>query len=291
VKNVGQGTSEETVANLRNLSGPGLLLHAGRFQIGEMKPGAEQTVAFTFEVLPEFAETAAKLEVSVGDSVLRESVGEKLQLPVRQDPPTSFSTTTGTVALGQEGLVYERPSDDARVVARARGGVVELNAQAVVGNFTRVDLGDGRPGWVKKAQLAQKATAGGKGKLEDVLAHMPPKLEVSYGNALVTQQDFLKVKGSAVDDTRVRDVYIFVGSRKIFYQSNRNAQDPTTQKFEAALPLRPGINFVTVVARENNDVASHKSFIVRRDGVNGTLLETPKADEEDDMFHSSGGEQ
>jgi carboxyl-terminal processing protease len=291
VKNVGQGTSEETVANLRNLSGPGLLLHAGRFQIGEMKPGTEQTVAFTFEVLPEFAETAAKLEVSVGDSVLRESVGEKLQLPVRQDPPTSFSTTTGTVALGQEGLVYERPSDDARVVARARGGVVELNAQAVVGNFTRVDLGDGRPGWVKKAQLAQKATAGGKGKLEDVLAHMPPKLDVSYGNALVTQQDFLKVKGSAVDDTRVRDVYIFVGSRKIFYQSNRNAQDPTTQKFEAALPLRPGINFVTVVARENNDVASHKSFIVRRDGVNGALLETPKADEEDDMFHSSGGEQ
>jgi carboxyl-terminal processing protease len=257
-----------------------------------MKPGSEQTVAFTFEVLPEFAETAAKLEVSVGDTVLRESVGEKLQLPVRQEAPTNFSTTSGSVVLGQEGLVYERPSDDARVVARARGGVVELNAQATVGNFTRVDLGDGRPGWVKKAQLAQKAGAG-KGKLEDVLAHMPPKLDVSYGNALVTQQDSLKVKGSAVDDTRVRDVYIFVGSRKIFYQSNRSAGDPTTQKFEASLPLRPGINFVTVVARESNDVASHKSFIVRRDGPNGQLLETPKADEEDDTFHSvsgSGGE-
>ncbi|HKP55574.1 MAG TPA: MXAN_5808 family serine peptidase [Polyangiales bacterium] len=285
VKNVGTGTSEETVANLRNLSGPGLLLHAGRFQIGEMKPGSEQTVAFTFEVLPEFAESAAKLEVSAGDSVLRESVGEKLQLPVRQEPPTDFSTTTGSVALGEEGLVYERPSADARVVARARGGMVELNSQATVGNFVRVDLGDGRPGWVKRAQLAQKPGAT-KGKLVDVLAHMPPKLEVNYGNALVTQQDSLKVKGSAVDDTRVRDVYIFVGSRKVFYQSNRNANDPTTQKFDVALPLRPGINFVTVVARESNDVASHKSFIVRRDGPNGALLDTPKNDDEDDMFHA-----
>ena len=52
------------------------------------------------------------------------------------------------------------------------------------------------------------------------------------------------------------------------------------QKFEAQLPLRPGINFVTVVARESNEVASHKSFIVRRDGQDGRLLDTPKSDED-----------
>ena len=42
------GSSEETVANLRNLSGPGLLLHAGRFQLGELKPGQEQLVEYRF---------------------------------------------------------------------------------------------------------------------------------------------------------------------------------------------------------------------------------------------------
>ncbi|HEY2734356.1 MAG TPA: hypothetical protein VGI70_10250, partial [Polyangiales bacterium] len=102
------------------------------------------------------------------------------------------------------------------------------------------------------------------------------------------QQDWLKLHGSAIDDTRVRDVYIFVGSRKVFYQSNRGATDPTREKFEATLPLRPGVNFVTVVARESNDVASHKSFIVRRDGPDGRLLDTPKSDDDDDdMFHSA----
>lgn len=288
VKNVGQGSSEETVANLRNLSGPGLLLHAGRFQLGELKPGAEQVVAFTFEVLPEFSEPEAKLEVSIGDTVLRESAGEKLKLPVRQAALPDLTSSSGVMNVADGASIYERPADDSRVVARVSGGVLPLNAQASVGNFVRLDLGDGRPGWIKKGSVVASAE-GAKGKLIDVLAHMPPKLEVSYGNTLTTRQDSLKVQGTATDDTRVRDVYIFVGSRKVFYQSNRGASDPKRQKFEATLPLRPGTNFVTVVARESNEVASHKSFIVRRDGPNGELLDTPKSDDDDDSFHSANG--
>jgi carboxyl-terminal processing protease len=287
VKNVGQGSSEETVANLRNLSGPGLLLHAGRFQLGELKPGAEQVVAFTFEVMPEFSEPEAKLEVSIGDTVLRESAGEKLKLPVRPAPPQDFAPSSGTLNIADSAQIYERPAEDSRVVAKVSGGVASLNAQATVGQFIRLDLGDGRPGWVKQASVAGPST-GTKGKLVDVLAHMPPKLEVNYANTMTTRQDSLKVQGSATDDTRVRDVYIFVGSRKVFYQSNRGATDPMKQKFEASLPLRPGTNFVTVVARESNEVASHKSFIVRRDSPDGALLDTPKSDDEEDSFHSGG---
>jgi carboxyl-terminal processing protease len=166
--------------------------------------------------------------------------------------------------------------------------VLPLNAQATVSGFVRVDLGDGRPGWIKKTSTAAPpGSEGTKGKLIDVLAHMPPKLEVNYSNTLTTRQDSLKVQGTASDDTRVRDVYIFVGSRKVHYQSNRGATDPTRQKFEATLPLRPGTNFVTVVARESNEVASHKSFIVRRDAPDGALLDTPKSDDDEDSFHSS----
>jgi carboxyl-terminal processing protease len=264
-------------------------LHAGRFQLGELKPGAEQLVAFTFEVLPDFTEQEAKLEVSISDSVLRESAGEKLKLPIRQEPPAAFAPSSGSITVSDDAPIRERPEDDSRIVARVTGGSLDLQAQATVGNFIRVDMGDGRPGWVQQSSVTAKSN-GPKGKLVDVLAHMPPKLEVSYGNTLTTQQDSLKLKGSAVDDNRVRDVYIFVGSRKIFYQSNRGAADPLREKFEATLPLRPGTNFVTVVARESNDVASHKSFIVRRDGPDGALLDTPKSDEDDDIFHGSASE-
>jgi carboxyl-terminal processing protease len=50
--------------------------------------------------------------------------------------------------------------------------------------------------------------------------------------------------------------------------------------FDADLPLRPGVNVVTIVARENPDTTSRRTFIVRRDGVNGELLQTPKTDDE-----------
>ena len=51
--------------------------------------------------------------------------------------------------------------------------------------------------------------------------------------------------------------------------------------FEADVPLRTGVNVVTVVARENPDTTSQKTFIVRRDGANGELLQTPKTDDDD----------
>jgi carboxyl-terminal processing protease len=76
------------------------------------------------------------------------------------------------------------------------------------------------------------------------------------------------------------DAYIFVGARKVFYRSNRNGNDPRHMTFDADVPLRPGVNVVTIVARENPDTTSRRTFIVRRDGPNGELLQTPKTDEE-----------
>jgi carboxyl-terminal processing protease len=66
----------------------------------------------------------------------------------------------------------------------------------------------------------------------------------------------------------------------VFYRSNRNGQDPKKMGFEAQLPLRPGVNTVTVVARENPDTLGRKTFIVRRDGPGGELLITPKTEED-----------
>ncbi len=50
VKNVGKGPSYETQANIANLSGDGLMLHAGRFDISNIKPGDVRKVVFSFDV-------------------------------------------------------------------------------------------------------------------------------------------------------------------------------------------------------------------------------------------------
>ena len=75
------------------------------------------------------------------------------------------------------------------------------------------------------------------------------------------------------------DVYVFIGSHKVFYQSNRKGTDPLKASFNFEAQLEPGINVVTVVARENEDTATRTTMVVRRDGPNGEALTTPKGDE------------
>jgi len=50
--------------------------------------------------------------------------------------------------------------------------------------------------------------------------------------------------------------------------------------FDATVPLRPGVNVITVVARENPDTVGRKTIIVRKDGPNGEILQTPKTEED-----------
>jgi carboxyl-terminal processing protease len=74
------------------------------------------------------------------------------------------------------------------------------------------------------------------------------------------------------DDTHVEDVYIFVANqgakidnRKVFYRSNRGGKDAKLLDFATDLPLWPGSNMVTVVARANSEVRSMKTLYIYRD--------------------------
>jgi carboxyl-terminal processing protease len=90
-----------------------------------------------------------------------------------------------------------------------------------------------------------------------------------------------------MDGDRVLDAYVFVGARKIYYRSNKGTADPKKETFELDVPLRPGVNYVSVWARENAETVQRKVFVIRRDGPSGELLETPKSD--DDVFELLGG--
>ena len=45
---------------------------------------------------------------------------------------------------------------------------------------------------------------------------------------------------------------------------------------------------ITVVARENNDTVGRRTLIIRRDGPNGEILQTPKTEE--DLEHGGGAD-
>ena len=55
-----------------------------------------------------------------------------------------------------------------------------------------------------------------------------------------------------------------IDRRKVFYRSNRKSTNPAAQTFDADIPLWPGANIVTVVARESTQVQSQQTIVVQK---------------------------
>jgi carboxyl-terminal processing protease len=283
VKNVGRGRSQESQANLRNLAGDAVLLHEGRFDISNMQPGEVRKVAFTFEVLggkQARADGEVRLELSVVDRDLREAVAEKLRLPLR--PAVAFSGPSTTLRAKVSAELFASPHAGSRGFGRIPvGGTV--TSDGAVGGFSRVSIGQGRVAFLRSADCEAAAGSTAALAFEDVV-HAPPAVEVT-APVLTTTSDRIPLSGVISDDVKVLDMYAFVGGKKVHYRSNRHGADPRRLSFDATLPLRPGVNFITVVARESPDTATRRSFVIRRDGPAGELLATPKGD--DEMSESS----
>jgi carboxyl-terminal processing protease len=163
-----------------------------------------------------------------------------------------------------------------------------LASEAELDGFVRVNLGEGRPGWIALSDITTERAVP-RATVAPILDHMPPRIQVEAGNnGLTTTSDRLRLRALLEDDTQVRDAYVFVGTRKVFYISNRDAANPHEVRFDTEVPLRPGINVVIVVARESDEVLSRRTFIVRRDAPDGSLLETPRSSS--DWFHLGVGE-
>ncbi len=278
VKNVGKGRSYETQANVRNLSGDGLLLHEGRFDLSNMQPGEMRHATFTFDVQQQLADPEAKIELSLTDEDLREQVVEKIRMPVAMPAPITAANAP-MKAKAQGASLLTSPDASAVVFGRLPAGMA---AQVIgtSGEWAKVSLGSNRFGFVRASELEAGGAATGPLAFEETMAHAPPLLDLSPP-ALATRDAVTKVKGIASDSERLLDAYIFVGARKVFYRSNRTGADAKHMGFEADLPLRPGVNVVSVVARENPDTTSRRTFIIRRDGPNGELLQTPKTDDDE----------
>jgi carboxyl-terminal processing protease len=276
VKNVGKGRSFDTQANISNLSGDGLFLHAGRFDISNMQPGDVRRVAFTFDVQPQLTEPEATLSLSVGDRDLREFVSEKVKIPIQA--PAQLTRATGAIkVLGQGATLFASPD------AGARGfGKLAPGASAVlvgkIGDLDKIELGGGRFAFVAARDVTSGGSPGAAVSFDDIYLHAPPSLEVKSA-AMSTRSDKIKITGTATDTERLLDVYIFVGSRKLYYRSNRDGADPKKATVEFDAPLRPGVNMITVVARETPDTTTRRVLVVRKDGADGSVLKTPKMDD------------
>ena len=272
VKNVGKGRSYETQANLANRSGEGVLLRKGRFDISNMLPGDVREVAFTFDVQKQLKESEVVLSLTVGDRDLREFASEKIRLPI--ESAIGVGEASGTVTATGDAKLY----GDAAGSTAAFGTVPQDTALSVLGRhgkYVKVKLSKDRWAFVAAAETSDGGAATDKVAFTTIYGHAPPTLTVT-ADALFTTADKMKVDVVAEDDVKLLDMYMFVGSRKLHYRSNRDGEDPLKASFSYDVPLKPGVNIITVVARETPDTTTRRTIVVRRDAADGSILKTPK---------------
>jgi carboxyl-terminal processing protease len=276
VKNIGMGRALHTEAVLRNGTGQeGILITAGRFDAKEMAPGESKTFSFVYEVGPAFKGDEYQLELAVGDTILGESVTDKIKVKVAPggSPPEA---ATGTVTVARDDIpLREAAGEGALIVGRAgKGTAFKVTGKVITpaGTFTRVEIEKDRTAFVAMNDVKPGGVAHPEFKPEWQVT--PPVLAVTAPS--VVTGETAHIKGHAFDDRIVRDVYVRVWNRdakvpmkKVFYLSNRTSGDRTKLDFEADVPLWQGSNMVQVFARESNEVQSLDTVVVlkRNSGV------------------------
>ena len=230
---------------MRNASGADLLLTAARFEIGKLEPGAEKTVEFTFRTRDRLQQEAAVVEMTVYDSVLGESVSEKLKYPVykRSAGPAK---ARGAFRTASATTIHEGASKRSGVIASATKGVA-LPIAGKLGEWFRLDLGQGRPGFAHQSGGRVVSHRSRLSGLQTRWQVTPPKLAV-HVPSYETSSDHYKLFGVATDDGQVEGRVSFSSPTampkstiaKFFYQSNRGANQRRQLEFAADLPLWPG---------------------------------------------------
>ncbi len=277
IKNNGRGDSDETVALLKNLSGEGVLVTTGRVKLDKLPAGAEKTVDFEFAV-KDLEAKELTVELTVYDAVSHEVVNDKLKYPIASSSAGPARARGQVQVVASRATLFEGASSASNAIATAKKGTV-FRLSGKEGGWFKVDLGKARSGFIAASEVKNTRKQAGEPTVATIWQVTPPVLKLEIPSYQVTG-DTYDLRGRANDETHVEDVYVFVSNRdakidnkKVFYKSNRNGKRSDQLDFSTEIPLWPGSNRITVVARENATVKSaHTMYLYRTEGNTGEAM-------------------
>ncbi|HET9627592.1 MAG TPA: MXAN_5808 family serine peptidase [Kofleriaceae bacterium] len=269
IKNTGAGATQEATVLLRNATGDGVVLDKSRAELKEpLAPGQVRELEFPLTTDGALKGDELVVELMAYDAALDVQTSDKLHFKLA--PAVASTPRTGTVTVKAPVTIRAGASDDASVVGQAQRGA-SYAAIASYGAWTKVKLNEGgtKIGFVQTAAIASGGS--GQGHFTQTWNSTPPMIALNL-KGLETNADTYKLTGTVSAEQHVEDTYIFVSnqsakieSRKVFYRSNRGGKDGKQLDLSADLPLWPGSNMITVVARSSAEVRSVKTMYVYRE--------------------------
>jgi carboxyl-terminal processing protease len=271
VKNVGPGPSgDKTYLSIKNLGDDKVFIKKGRAVLGSIPAGETRSALLEIEVKKGIKLDTFPLRVMVVDEKLEEYVSEKMEVPV-SPPSPARQPATGAVKVAAQGTpVRSGASATSAPLAEAPRGTV-LPVSARIGDLYKVEWEKGRVGFVAAADVQPVAKGKREGAVTRVWQREPPRIALNPDPSkgpVVVDAEKLHLSGTASipagsPSTRIRDVFVFVNDQKVFFKvvpEGKAGEVP----FVADIPLKPGNNTVTVVAREDEEFQTRRSLVVHR---------------------------
>lgn len=270
VTNRGEGTSEEALVALKNMSHGMVTLKQGRAKIGELSPGESEEAALKFSVKQPgqshsfdgqpIKTDRASLRVSVWDAILGEVVSETIEIPVSGKRSVKRERRMLKVPNPGNVPIYGGASPKARVIGHASAGMLLRSDGVTSDGWRRVALKGGQIGFVRNE--ATKISPSSKKSPANPLALNPdfvsPAIQLDV-EEFVTSSPTYRLRGSLGRHSDVRDVFVFLNDKKVFYRSFVEEPDPKRDaRLDLSLSLKDGSNSVVVVARKSDDLISRR---------------------------------
>ncbi|HUB06595.1 MAG TPA: MXAN_5808 family serine peptidase [Myxococcales bacterium] len=265
VKNEGTGKALSSFASLKNLGDEKIFIKKGREKIGALKPGETHPVTFELSLVKGYAGGPLPLRVSIVDDQLDEVAQEKIEIPVA---PASLHVQPlhAAVRLEQSGPVFltAAQAGSPAIASGRKGQILPVTARA--GGFWAVPWGKDRTVFLPVDDARETRAHPTAVSLTEVMQHEPPRIQIAGVDASqggpVTDGDHFELDATATDPRPLRDGYVFVNDKKVLFQTA--APGSKDLHFDKSLPLKAGNNRITVIAREDDDYESQRTFNVMR---------------------------
>ena len=267
VKNIGDGLSENNVVTLRELSSKEVFIKNGRVEIGQLNPGEIKEAKLSFYIKETMPSDKFSIDLIVSETVLGTFLSNKITFPVVTNK-FKLTPVSSTLKTSRNRIpLYGGMSFDSPVLSVMNEGTI-LKADAKTPDWFRITLPDNHYGWVSSKEVIE--SNGSENKLttiEPFFQRIPPliKLGKPVSNVLFGN-DRLPLTAVIEDDIHVKHVYVLINNDKAFYKSNKiqTPREQTRLEINTDLPLKEGPNIITIVARDDQDLVTMKSFVATK---------------------------
>lgn len=257
LKNVGEGKSFEPTVLLRNEEGDNLFLKSGRQSVKELLPGQTVALHFPFEVRKNNEHPYIDFEVQIIDREIHDVWRDKVRIELGKLLISDKKTNLFVMPKANNTFLYSTLNDEEKVASLKSSAVLNVLKEREKDYLVKVL--DDVVGFIKKTDVQPvndknlHKKKNDKTSYELVFNRIPAKIDLKLNEGLgFTKENQSKVFVDLSDAAKVSEVLMYVNGKKVLYKDLASNLNNPQYKFFHTVELIPGINNISVFAKEDD---------------------------------------